>query len=346
MKKIFIALVLCLGVQTQADAQFLKKLGDAIEKGAKKLNQTAEKLDKALGGSQTQGSGTAANASNQTNKEDQMIGQTVKIGQSTLAKFGDNPCVDINWQGLYRIYGSTIVSASFQLINMGELRVSVSWHDSARNYALDTQGRQYRDEAALAANRTVGPYHLEPGAKALYSFNYEDVPASVQEMQMVLLGVNSNLGQQTGGHHYSFRINDAPISILPAVTAKGIYGQQKVLIGQTIASLPKVFPYVYDAYTVSTEEDEGETTTIVTFTLNGQETMTAISNDNKTIANIDIRTSAVYAKVGRNYYCCGNQMRFLKGERGTSEDPDYGQVSYQGIYFDKDEQGNICAIHI
>ena len=159
-------------------------------------------------------------------------------------------------------------------------------------------------------------------------------------------GVNSNLGQQTGGHHYSFRINDAPISILPAVTAKGIYGQQKVLIGQTIASLPKAFPYVYDAYTVSTEEDEGETTTIVTFTLNGQETMTAISNDNKTIANIDIRTSAVYAKVGRNYYCCGNQMRFLKGERGTSEDPDYGQVSYQGMYFDEDEQGNICTIHI
>ena len=69
-------------------------------------------------------------------------------------------------------------------------------------------------------------------------------------------------------------------------------------------------------------------------------------SDQKTIANIDVRTPNVYARVGRNYYSCGNQMRFLKGESGVTEDPDYGQVSYQGLYFDEDTEGNICTIHI
>lgn len=342
MKKILILLALCMGVQTQADAQFLKKLGDAIEKGAKKLDQATEKLDKALGGSQTQSGGT----SQQTSKEGKMIGQPVKIGQSTLSKYGDNPGVDINWQGLYRIYGNTVVTAYFQLINEGELKVSMGLVDSDRNYALDPQGRQYWDEAAMAGNRRVGAYSLQPGAKALYTFNYQDVPASIKEMQMVLLGATSSIGEQGAGHYYSFRINDAPISILPLITAKGIYGQQQLLKGQAIADLPKTFPGLYDAFSVSTEDDEGETTTIITFTLQGQETATAISNDQKTIANLDVRGANIYARVGRNYYSCGNQMRFLKGESGVTEDPDYGQVSYQGLYFDEDDQGNICTIHI
>lgn len=342
MKKILIALALCMGFQAPADAQFLKKLGDAIEKGAKKLDQATEKLDKALGGSQTQGSGTTQ----QTSKEGKMIGQPVKIGQSTLSKYGDNPGMNINWQGLYRIYGSTVVTAYFQLINEGELKLSVSFWESDRNYALDQQGRQYWDTSAMAGNRRVGAYSLEPGAKALYTFNYQDVPASVKEMQMVLLGPDSNIGEQTWGHKYSFRINDAPITILPAITDKGIYGEQTLLIGQSIAQLPKTFPYLYDNFTVTEDDDEGETTTIITFTLGGQETMTAISTDQKTIANLDVRSPNVYVLVGREYYCCGNQIRFLKSESGVIEDPDYGQVSYQGIYFDEDDQGNICTIHI
>ena len=74
--------------------------------------------------------------------------------------------------------------------------------------------------------------------------------------------------------------------------------------------------------------------------------MTAGVSEEKTIENIDVRTPNVYARVGRNYYSCGNQMRYLKGESGVTEDPDYGQVSYQGLYFDEDTEGNICTIHI
>ena len=341
MKKILIALALCMGVQTQADAQFLKKLGDAIEKGAKKLDQATQALDKAIGGSQTQSSGTTQ----QTSKEEKMIGQPVKIGQSTLTKYGDNPGMNINWQGLYRISGNTVVTAYFQLINEAELKLSVSFWESDRNYALDQQGRQYWDTPAMEGNRRVGASSIEPGAKALYTFNYRDVPASVKEMQMVLLGPGSSIGEETWGHKYSFRINDAPITILPAITGEGIFGEQKVLIGQAIASLPKAFPYLYDAYTVSKEDDEGETITTVTFTLKGQETMTAVSYDNTTVANITVTTPNVNAKVKDTYYTCGAKYEMLKNINGVEVD-DFGRASYQGIFFDEDDNGKIYSIQI
>lgn len=129
------------------------------------------------------------------------------------------------------------------------------------------------------------------------------------------------------------------------ITAKGIFGEQKLLIGSAISALPKTFTNLYDSYAISTEDDEGETTTIITFTLNGKETITAISYDQNTIANIDVITPNVCVLVGSNYYTCGSRMSSLKGESGTTTD-DYGNVSYQNMYFDEDTEGNICAIHI
>ena len=118
-----------------------------------------------------------------------------------------------------------------------------------------------------------------------------------------------------------------------------------MLIGQTIASIPKAFPYLYDAYTLSKEDDEGETITTVSFTLKGQETMTAVSYDNTTIANITVTTPNVNAKVKDTYYTCGTQHNLLKSIYGVEVD-DYGRASYQGIYFDEDDDGKICSIQI
>lgn len=132
------------------------------------------------------------------------------------------------------------------------------------------------------------------------------------------------------------------------MTANGIYGEHKVLIGSAISALPKSFAGLYDAYTVSTEDDEGETITTITFTQGGRETMTAIGYDQKTVANIDVSTPNVYVLVGKTYYTCGSKMSSLKNEPGVKvDDNDYGTiVSYQGMFFDEDDRGYICAIHI
>lgn len=327
-----------MGLQTQADAQFLKKLGSAIDKGMKKLDQVTSVLESATG--KNNGS------TNSPDNEERMIGKPIKIGPSTLIKYGNNPGMNINWQGLYRIYGSTVVTSYFQFINEAELKLTVDFgFFSSDNYALDNQGRKFRDESLAAGNRIAGPTSIEPDARSLYTVNYQDVPASVKEMQMVLIKLASNVGQNSGVCRYSFRVNDVPIRILPAMTAKGIIGEQKLLIGSAIEDLPQAFPFLYDAYTVTTEEDEGETMTIVHFTKNGQETMTAISNDQKTIANIDVFTSDVYVKVGEYFYSCGSKMARMTMERGITKD-EYGNVSYQGVYFDKDSDGMVCGIHI
>ena len=334
MKRLFIFIIMLGAVQMQADAQLFKKIGNAIGKGA-------DALEKVVGGVPL-----STQNFRQTTDAGKATGQPVKIGQSTLTKLGDNPGVDITWQGLYRIYGNTTVTAYFQLVNKGELKAGISFDGSAKNYALDNQGRQYWDEAAMAGNRRIGANSIEPGTKALYTFNYVDVPASVKEMQMVLFGLISYIGEQGQWHEYGFRINDAPIGILPAITPKGIFSEQKVLIGSDMAALPKTFPYLYDAYSVSKEDDEGETITTVTFTLNGQETMTAVSYDNSTIANITVTTPNVYVKVKDTYYTCGTKYAILKSIYGVEVDPDYGRASYQGIYFDEDDDGKICSIQI
>ena len=348
MKRLFIFIIMLGAVQAQADAQLLKKIGNAIGKGLEKLDKAADALNKATDALPQQTQSTNANQNQQTADAAKVIGQPVKIGQSTLTKIGDNPGVDINWQGLYRIYGSTVVTAYFQLVNEGELKTSISFDGSKKNYALDTQGREYWDEAVMAGNRRPGAYSIEPGTKSLYTFSYVDVPASVQEMQMVLFGLISHIGEQGQWHEYGFRINDAPIRILPVINAKGIYGQQQVLLGQSIAQLPKSFPLLYDNYTVSKEEDEGDIVTLVNFTLEGQEVMNAISYDQKTIDNINLSTAKAYFRVGQNYFACGTPMSKIKYLSGVQRDEtDYGTiVSYQDMTFDEDTDGNICTVHI
>ncbi|MBR1882296.1 MAG: hypothetical protein IJ808_04670 [Muribaculaceae bacterium] len=330
MKKILILIALLVGFQSQADAQFFKKLGNAIDKAAKTIDSVSKSNQKTTKQQSSQ---------SQASSGGKQIGESLKTENGTLTLHGDNPGMNINWMGLYRIWGNTTVSAYFQLINQAELKLSVDLI-YPQNYMLDNMGRQYTDDVAKAGNRTVGPYSIEPGAKALYSFHYPDVPASVKQMQLVYLGVISYIGEQGGSCEYSFRIQDAPIKILPALTASGVFGDQQVKLGQTISSLPQSFPGVYDKYVVTDDNDEGEVTKLVTFYLNGEETMSAVSNDLKTLNSIIISSRTVYFKVGKNYYRLGDKVSYddvSKCERIG----DYQTLSYKEVFFndDKDDVG-------
>ncbi len=333
-----------MGVQTQADAQFLKKLGDAIEKGTKKLDQATEKLDKALGGSQTQNAGTA-------NANTKAVTKTFQSGPTSIKTEGDLRGLEISWVGASRIYGSNSVSLRYRHVNNGDQRLRIGLGEgngSTLTYAIDGQSRRYGCENVFIGGKGLNYANgciMEIGTRDLVVLRFDNVGTSVGSFETVVAG--GTVGYESSSWNYvTLTATNIPISILPAITAKGVFGEQKVLIGQNIADLPKTFSNLYDAYTVSKEEDEDETTTIITFTLKGQETMTAIVGDQNTIDNIDVHSTNVYARVGREYYSCGSQIRFLKSESGVAEDPDYGQVSYQGLYFDEDTEGNICTIHI
>ncbi len=341
MKKFFIVLALIMGVQTQADAQLLKKIGNAIDKGAKKLDQVTDALSKAAGGNQSQ--------TGNNNKAEKLI-SSVKVGPTTVASYGDLQGMAINWIGAYRIYGSNDVAMRYQHVNTSGIRLSIAEGEGyGTAYAIDTQGQRYANTHFFMGGKGMSYSNgciMTPGTKDLVVLTFRGVPLGISNLQSVFIGATVGcVDQNTAGHYGSYRITNIPISLLPSMTAKGVFGEQKVLIGSSIASLPKSISFLYDNYTVKTEEDEGEKITTVTFTLKGRETMTAISNDQKTIANIDVLTPNVHVLVGESYYTCGSLMSRMKMERGILKD-EYDNVSYQNIFFDEDTEGKICAIHI
>ena len=344
MKKILIALALIMGVQTGADAQLLKKLGDALDKGAKKLDQATEKLDKALGGSQKQSTGST------TNTTSKAITKTIQSGPTSIKTEGDMRGLEISWIGASRIYGSNSVSLRYRNIHNGDQRLNIGigeGYGKTPTYAIDGQSRRYGCVHVYIGGMGMGyacSCKMEAGTRDLVALRFDNVGTSVGSFETVV--VSGTVGYTSSDwNHFILTATNIPISILPAITAKGVFGEQKVLIGQTIASIPKAFPYLYDAYTLSKEDDEGETITTVSFTLKGQETMTAVSYDNTTIANITVTTPNVNAKVKDTYYTCGTQHNLLKSIYGVEVD-DYGRASYQGIYFDEDDDGKICSIQI
>ena len=335
MKKILIAIALLAGVQTQTSAQVLKKIGQAIGKVA----NAAEKITQGTNSQQSQGTAT----------DKQPVSQT-QAGQTTIKIEGNMRGLELKWVGALRIYGSTNVNLRYQFVNTSSNQLNVGigeWNSDSQVYVTDSNGNRYDCQHVFMGGSGMqfsNGCKMAAGVKDMVTLRFANVPTNVMSLDKAIIrfmvGINSNEWNKP-----TIMLSDIPISLLPSITAKGVCGEQKVLIGSTISALPKTFANLYDAYTVSTEDDEGETVTTITFTLNGQETMTAISNDQKTIANIDVRTPNVYVLVGKTYYTCGNRLNKLKGESGTQTD-DYGNVSYQNMYFDEDTQGNICAIHI
>ena len=338
MKKIIILIALLLGAQPQADAQFFKKLGNAIDKTAKAVDKALDKAGEILDSpNQAKTQSAKNNNKAQTANTDNAVTKTIQIGSSTLTMSGDNPGTNINWMGLYRIYGSTTVSSYFQLINEAELKVTISFEND--NYTLDPQGQQYWDVAANSGNRTIGPWNLEPAVKGMYSFHFQDVPASVTQMQMVHISLSSYLGENGRPYWYSFRIQDAPIKILPALTDKGIFGERQIKLGQNISSLPATFDGVYDRFTITDENDEGDIVKVIHFYLNGEETLTAVSDDKTTIGSMSVNAPVVYVKIGRGYYRCGDSINF-EDEMKCERVGDYETLTYKGVWLNASEDDN------
>lgn len=333
MKKIIVAITLLTGVQIHADAQILKKIGNAIDKAAKTTEQVL---------------GSSNNNQNKSKDGANKPVSQMKVGDTSIKISGDMYGLELNWIGAQRIYGSTNVNLKYQLFNKSDSERNVALGESNSNvYVIDQGGNRYICTNVFLSGKGMqysNQGNIAAGTKDLHVLRFSEVPTSVTRLDNAIFGILVYAGTAVWNIP-EITLSNIPISLLPSITAKGICGEQKVLIGSAISQLPKTFAHLYDDFTINTEDDESETITTINFTYGGKTVMTAISNDQKTIANIDVYTPDVYVRVDGIYYTCGDKFNRIKYANGITKD-DYGNVSYQNIYFDEDTNGNLCAIHI
>lgn len=116
------------------------------------------------------------------------------------------------------------------------------------------------------------------------------------------------------------------------LTGNGIEG---VLgLGTALDQLPAQVDGLYDKVEIRREEDEGESVTIADFTLAGKTVMTGMSNDGKTLSNLDITGGTLTLRDGDKTWRMGDKPDGLK----TNE---YGQYTLYGITILTGEDGNI-----
>lgn len=122
---------------------------------------------------------------------------------------------------------------------------------------------------------------------------------------------------------------------------KGI--KDVITLGEAIESVAPAVEGLYDKVEITDEEDEveGAEYRLLTFTLKGEEVMTAFSYDEKTIAYIMVTTPFVKYNDG-NYLGCGDH---LKPSTFYSTD-DYGRLKYKGLFIDINDDGTIHAISV
>ena len=335
MKRVLLATILLMGAQAQGDAQLLNKIGKALNK----VNEVAKAIS---GKSQPTTTGNA--------DEERVVGRPVVVGTTTVSTHGNNQGLTINWFGAERIYGSSVVTVGYQLVNTSGLQMNVRMGEATHtgSYLLDGTGRKYAGPMVNLGSFTMrydNNCRIASGAKVRCGMSFEDVPSNVTSLQMAMLGFDLSLGNDTRGYQGSFRAKNIPVRLLPVITSKGIYGDNQLRLGDRIGSLPKSFSGLYDAFTVADEDFEGDVYKLITFTKNGKETLTAISYDRQAIGQISVKTPGVYCLINNRYYACGQSIANQKISMGLQED-DYGRMLYNGIAIEEDNNQQIFTFSI
>ncbi len=332
MKKLIIILALLLGANCHADAQFLKKLGNAIDKATKTVDNVANTI---LGDS---------NMNKSQSKKEKRVGKPVQIGNTTIECYGDNPGMGFNWIGAERRYGGYTVHVSFQLENQTyqEMHVEMSSMQGNPSYLLDLDGNKYNCGSYNLDNFTAENawVTIAEDSKVQGHIYVGDVPSNVKELQLVYLGFHVNRNK------CSYRLKNVPIKLLPAITNKGIFGASQIKLGDKITTLPKTFEGLYDSYVVEDINDEdSDFEKVVNFYLKGKEMFTGFSYNGTTIEYIVVTTPLVATKIHGKFYRCGENVSGLRYKGGFTEGI-YGELIYNDVSFDEDEEGKVCAIRI
>ena len=314
MKRILIALILLTGVQGQANAQFLKKLGNAIENVAKKIDHAASSI---------------LNGQSKTSKSYQLDNTKVSIT-------GDNPGVNMTKLHATRVYGSKDVILDLQLCNNSD----ESWKlysDIDYCVAVDDHGNQYKKggvdmgSGRFEDERTSNTILDDTKMNMRLLFNHVNLDET--RFKRVDMGYYYS-DPESKTHNGAFRMDNVPITLLPSLKGDGVYGEGKVLIGSVIEDLPQSIPYMYDSYKTSQLNKNGKTYTVVTFTLDGNVMFKGISSDNTSIKYICVETPHVQFKVGEHFY---QVDQYLYQDDQVCSPNASGDLTFKGLLFKREE---------
>ena len=111
-------------------------------------------------------------------------------------------------------------------------------------------------------------------------------------------------------------------------------------LGMAIDKLPAQVEGLYDKFVVGQDNDEGETITVVYFTLNDKDVMAGVSDDDKTIGTLSITSDKVFLQSGDKAWHVGDKPDGLKFN------DEYQNYEHDGIIIDTDAQGRIYSFLI
>ena len=306
MKKFIIALILIAGVQGQANAQFLKKLGNAIEKAAKTVDDVANAV---LGES---------NTSNSNNKERQVC-KPYMIGDTKVSIYGEQK-TDILLSDLSaaRIYSDTRVLLNYQLNNTSmekSYNINMGIGDNDKTLFVDDSGKQYSHGwTDLGGGLTL--YDCTKSATILDDTKLNcrmliiEVPTSVTSFKKGELPASYMGKHDTWPTRISYRLDNIPIKLRPCLQRNGVHGEDHILLGATIASLPNAVDSIYDHFIVEDYKHGTKTFKQVTFFLGNEPVLYAFSSDHSTLAAMYVDTSHICFKIGENYYRAGSYLSY------------------------------------
>ena len=307
MKKLILLLILAMGVNTQAEAQFFKKLGNAIDKAAKTVDKAANTV---LGDSKT---------SNNSNNEPKAAGKPYLIGETKVTVNGQNmPDIIISDLSAARIYSDTRVLLNFQLNNTSK-EYSYSFNlgigDNDATVFVDASGNQYSHGWTDLGEHSFTLYDCTNNCKILDDTKLNcrmlivNVPTRVTAFKRGELYASYFGPHDSWPNNISYRLDNIPIKLRPCLQRDGVHGEADILIGSTIASLPNAVDSIYDSYTVQDYEFADKACKLVTFTLENEPVLYALSYDHSTLALMILEVPHISFKVGEHYYRIGSNLR-------------------------------------
>ncbi|MGM9705493.1 MAG: hypothetical protein ACI3YB_05840 [Prevotella sp.] len=315
-KFILLCLALAMCSSNPVNAQFLKKLGKALDK----IGQTVDKI----------------------NGGDNQIGNTVKIGNMTLTAYGDNPGVGFNYQGCYRKDGRVLFY--FQLPSQGQKDVENIWiknYEPNETVVYGSDGKKYnislivigesRSSEGLSVNLPAGGF--VNGVLVI------DAPASAKTLSRVILNCTGQYHNDASTHNYRFVISNIPIEEMPKeeisdatytkpaegwmLTAEGV-GPCK--IGAKTSAMPAKVDGLYDKV-----EGDNE----YKYVYLGEKHVMSLTCSSGVIVGIQLANETVGVKVGTKIFRIGGNADLLKKQSGVkgvtyNDDAVYNNIRFTG----------------
>lgn len=324
-KKILIALIMVLGVQTQADAQFLKKLGNAIDKAAKTVDKVANTV---LGDPSTESNNST------TNNNMGKVGKPYQIGDTKVTIQGKKmPDIILSDLSAARIYSDTRVLFNYQLYNTSmenSYYINMGIGDNDHTIFVDHNGGQYTHGWTDMGRGDFVLYDCGEGAKILDDTKLNcrmliaSVPNSVKAFKRADLPLAFQTEQDYWNTNINYRLDNIPIKLRPCMQRDGVHGEADILLGSRIATLPQAVDSIYDHYTVSDYKHGFNTYKQVTFYMGNDPVFHALSYDNSTLAMMYIdMPSRIFFKVGEHFYRVGTLLDYKDAKFCAKQGDEY-----------------------